>query len=353
MSLTVVSLAYPIIPVGPDTVGGTEQVVAMLDDALTRAGHRSIVIAAEDSTIEGELVATPSNPSGQPLTPEDWERVYKIHRETLQRVLEREHVDLVHMHGVDFHTYPVPDEVPVLATLHLPKFNYPQELFPPKRKLTFLNCVSYMQRRRYPEETPMAVIPYGIRLDRYHPELAKEDFVLALGRIVPEKGFHLALDAAKEADLPLLLAGAVPPFPEHMEYFNREIKPRLDKYRRFIGAAPLAQRVDLIARARCLVVPSYMEETGPLVAMEALACGTPVVARPAGTLPERVEHGRTGFIVDGVDAMAMAMRHAGWLDPAECRRVACERFAFERMASNYIDLYHALAAVGRCVAMAA
>ncbi|HVJ90596.1 MAG TPA: glycosyltransferase, partial [Labilithrix sp.] len=187
----------------------------------------------------------------------------------------------------------------------------------------------------------------AVPLDRFRPGPPKEDFVLALGRICPEKGFDLALDAAKKAGLPLILGGRVPPFHEHQVYFDREIAPRLDSERRFLGPIPLAERADLLARARCLVVPSLWSETGPLVALEALASGTPVVARPVGAMPENLEQGKTALFVEDVDDMARAMLEVKRLDPRECRRAAEERFSAELMVERYITLYERLGARAR------
>jgi len=258
-------------------------------------------------------------------------------------VLETEDVDIVHMHGMDAKTR-LPDPGPaVLVTLHLLPFNYREEIRNPTRPLTFLCCGSNFARKLYPAEAPMTVVPYAVPVDRFRPGPPKEDFVLALGRICPEKGFHLALDAAKRAGLPLVIGGKVPPFPEHEKYFEDEIVPRLDTERRFAGPLPLAERIDLLARARCLVVPSIGHETGPLVALEALACGTPVVARRVGAMPDNLEHGKTALFADDVDEMARAMLDVTRLDPRECRRVACERFSSERMADTYLELYEKIA----------
>ena len=354
MPLTVVSLAYPFVPIGPDTVGGTEQIIAILDEALTRAGHRSLVVGCEGSRIAGTLIETPAVAGNAPPDQAMWDWAYEVHEATLARVLREHDVDVVHLHGIDFHRYLRDDtSTSTLATLHLPPHNYPPAVWKAYRSLSLVNCVSPYSRRQYPATAPMATITCGVRLDRFQPGPRKEDFVLALGRISPEKGFHLALDAARQARLPLLLAGKVPPFPEAERYFEDEIKPRLDADRRFLGSVPLAERADLLARARCLVVPSLVHETGPLVAMEALASGTPVVAFPVGAIPDNIEHGRTGLIVNSVEEMARGMLRASWLDPRECRRAAGQRFAADRMARNYMDLYGALAAMNRSIPAAA
>jgi glycosyltransferase involved in cell wall biosynthesis len=346
MSLTVVSIAYPLVPIGPDTVGGTEQVLAMLDEALERHGHRSIVIAPEGSKVKGMLIPTPSRQGSGPIDEATWDRAYDLHRRALEAVLETVAVDVVHMHGVDFHSYLPNPGLPVLATLHLPPHNYPADVSRPDRPLTFLNCVSHYSRRQYPDDAPMTVITNGTRLDRFRPVATKDDFVLALGRICPEKGFHVALDAARKADVRLLIGGIVSPFAEHYRYFEQEILPRLDERRQFLGALPLAQRAELLARARCVVVPSLVHETSSLVAIEALASGTAVVARPVGALPENIEHGRTGLFAHDVDEMARAFTSVEAIDTRECRQVACERFSGERAAQSYIEVYQELAAAG-------
>lgn len=343
--LTVVSMAYPLLPIGCDTVGGSEQVLGTLDAALVDRGHRSIVIGCEGSKVAGNLIATPA--CEEAPSPAAWDRAYELQWEILQRVLAAEAVDVVHLHGMDAHTRLPNPGLPLLITLHLPPFNYPEGLFRSQRPLTFFNCVSHFSRSLYPRDIPIPVIPNGVSLDRFRPGPAKEDFVLALGRICPEKGFHLALDAAKKAGLPMILGGKVPPFPEHERYFEEEIRPRLDDQRQFRGVIPFAQRIDLLARARCLAVPSLVEESSSLVAIEALACGTPVVAHPVGALPENIAQGVTGLLVGGVEEMARAFRDVVNLDPRVCRLAASERFSAEGMAQGYLDLYGQLSALHR------
>ena len=132
----------------------------------------------------------------------------------------------------------------------------------------------------------------------------KHGFAIALGRICPEKGFHLAIETAKMTDTSLLIGGPAYPYAEQERYFCEEVVPRLGAKRRFLGPVGFARKRRLLSGARCLVVPSLAPETSALVAMEALACGRPVVAFPVGALPEIVEHGRNGFLVRDVEEMA-------------------------------------------------
>ncbi len=159
-----------------------------------------------------------------------------------------------------------------------------------------------------------------------------------MGRICSEKGYHDAVDAAKRAGVSLLLAGEVHPYPEHVRYFREVLEPRLDDRRRFIGPLRGRAKREILARASCLLLPSVVPETSSLVAMEALASGTPVVARPVGALVDLVEEGKTGFFAGDVDEMASAVTRARSLDPHVCRQVAEDHFSAQRMTDAYLDL---------------
>lgn len=335
--LTVISVAFPFATVTRDPVGGAEQVLAHLDRALVAQGHRSIVIAAEGSTPAGELVAV-RQPRG-PIGVDDWRRAHDFLRAELPSLAVRSKADLIHMHGIDFADYLPPPGAPVLATLHLPLDCYRQGDLRPRRERTFFNGVSRHQFARTSSVTELvAAIENGVEVPPAS-SARKSSFVLAMGRICPEKGFHLALDAAKAAGVPMVLAGQVFSYPEHRRYFDEAIRPRLDRSRRWIGPVSGRHKWRLLQRARCLLAPSLVAETASLVAREALAAGTPVIAFPSGALADIVESGRTGFLVHDCGAMAGAIAAVPSIDPATCRQIARERFSVKRMVREYFDLY--------------
>jgi glycosyltransferase involved in cell wall biosynthesis len=217
----------------------------------------------------------------------------------------------------------------------------------------WLHCVSQSQHETCPPHPALlSPIPNGVPVEALAAHHARRRFVMMLGRICPEKGIHVALDAAHRAGVALLIAGAVFPYPEHERYFRDEVQPRLDAARRFIGPVDFARKRRLLSAARCILVPSLVEETSSLVAMEALACGTPVVAFPHGALPEIVENGRTGFLVRDIAEMAEAIRAAERIDPLLCRAAARQRFSSETMVARYIERYRSLAALSRDAAIA-
>jgi glycosyltransferase involved in cell wall biosynthesis len=344
--LTVLSAAYSLGQVGPDAVGGAEQILATLDRALVAAGHRSIVVACKGSIASGELIETPGPRPGTPLDGPTREKAQDETRNAISDAVRDRRIDIVHMHGIDFAACLPPAGVPVLATLHLPPAWYPAGALAPARPGTWLHCVSRSQHRACPPGA-MLLPPIYNGVPAEPPAgtpLARRRFALMLSRICPEKGQHLALQAARLADIPLLIGGQAFPYPAHTDYFMHQVQPLLDRSRRWIGPVGFARKQCLLAAARCVLIPSLAPETSSLVAMEAAAAGTPVVAFPNGALAEIVEQGRTGFLVKDVDEMAAAIEQTDEVDSAYCRSIAGSRFSRERMVAEYLNLYRRLAA---------
>jgi len=319
--MRVLSVAFPGMPVGTGLAGGAEQILSILDDALVEAGHESVVVASKGSRVAGDLVQAEN------------------HGLAIRNALRDRPIDLIHFHGLDFYQYVPKPGIPMLATLHLPVSFYPPGVFTEMQAGNVaLNCVSRSQADSLPCGLKVPVIPNGIPVARYQPGVAG-DYLLWLGRICPEKGTHIALEVARQLNAPLIVAGPVHEYPEHQEYFARTVEPLLDRARIYAGPVDFEQKRTLLAQARCLLIPSLVAETSSLVAMEALSSGTPVIALRAGALPEIVDHGKTGYVVDSPNQMASAIDRVDGISRDLCREKALSRFDSKRMVRDYLELY--------------
>ena len=344
--LSVLTVAYPFAPIGNDAVGGAEQIAGMLDAAIVAAGFKSIVAACEGSSTLGELFAGCSprvDLLGEPTS----RQFRKQFQEAIDRALATRIVDVIHMHGLDFHEYSLPENIPIIVTLHLPLSWYPDKIWSRNIDQMHFCCVSNSQRKMAPQHSgPISVIPNGVTIPSLNETdfaFDPDDFAVAMGRICPEKNLHEALTAATLARTPLLLAGRVYPYPEHIDYFEGKIKPGLclcvGPRHHFLGPLSAAGRFRLLSRAKCLLHPTLAPETSSLVAMEALAAGCPVIAYRSGALTEIVEHGITGFLVDSVEEMASAIRKVGTISRSACRNRAELCFGKGQMILSYLKLY--------------
>lgn len=341
--MTILTVAYPLLAAGPDAAGGAEQVLYLLERGLVAAGHRSIVIAARGSQVSGELIATPV--LGEDLAETERPAAQAEHLRSIRAALHSHNVDLIHFHGLDFHTYVPCETVAKLATLHLPPAWYPSWIFHSANLHSAnlnLNCVSDHQAAVSPGDTKLAVVRNGVDVEKFGAPGSSRGFLLWIGRICPEKGVHVALEVARSAGLPAIVAGPVHPFPEHERYFTECVEPLLDRERQYIGPVGLQRKAELLAQAACLLIPSLVAETSSLVAMEAISSGTPVIALGNGALPEVVDHGTTGFIVNSQAAMVAALGRVGELSRERCREIGRRRFDAARMVRDYLKLYDSL-----------
>lgn len=359
MLLNILSIAFRFAPVGPNAVGGAEQILSRLDRALVAAGHNSMVVACESSQIQGELFpfALPAGeppPAGKPstepaLTELDQLGCAAAVQNAIDRALASRHVDVIHMHGLDLDAYTLPAEIPVLISLHLPVAWYRPALWSKYAGRAQFCCVSESQRRSLPAQIHNEiVIENGVHLPPIE-NCHKGNFALALGRVCPEKNAHEAFDAGTLAGTRVLLGGEVFPYPDHLRYFHQQIEPRVlgippgKPQHAFLGRLPDHHKQALLGRAKCLLHPTRAPETSSLVAMEALAAATPVVAYRSGALPEIIDDGVTGFLVDNVQQMAEALGRVHSLSPRACRKTAERRFSAGRMIRNYLSLYETMA----------
>jgi glycosyltransferase involved in cell wall biosynthesis len=349
--MTVLNVAYPLLPVGTDSGGGAEQILSLIEQGLVDAGHRSVVIAARGSKTAGELIEG-SVIRGE-ITDDARQEAQRVHLACIEKALRRYPIDLIHFHGLDFYSYLPKQTVPMLATVHLPVSFYPAWIFNDDARVK-LNCVSKAQANSAPSPRKPPVVLNGVDTERYRGNPGEKKFLLVLTRICPEKGVHIALEVAHRLDRPLIIAGPVHPFRDHQIYFSEQVQPLLDEKRQYVGPVGIDVKAELLAGARCLLIPSLVAETSSLVAMEAISSGTPVVAFRSGALPEVIEHGETGFIVDCQDQMIEAVEHTDEISSETCRSAAKLRFDSRRMVNDYLELYDRICSVssastrGRC-----
>jgi glycosyltransferase involved in cell wall biosynthesis len=172
----------------------------------------------------------------------------------------------------------------------------------------------------------------------FRPRQPHDDYLLFLGRMSPDKGAHRAVAVAMEMGLPLKIAGKLHEPKEH-EYFDQFVAPHLGSGIEYLGEVTHGQKVELLQHARATLFPIEWEEPFGLVMIESMACGTPVIATRRGSVPEVIEHGRSGIIVDDYRIMAAALAEADKIDPLECRRFVEERFSPIRMVADYVKAY--------------
>ncbi|HLK07039.1 MAG TPA: glycosyltransferase [Candidatus Angelobacter sp.] len=346
-------IAYPLLQVNDESAGGAEQILWTLEREVARGGeHTTTVAASAGSRVSGELFST-----GNACTePDDYERRRSEHEDKIidfvrRRVREGKAFDPIHDHSGSFWKRAAEVDTHVLATLHLPRSFYPAGSFVDVPANVSFSCVSDSQARSFADLDALAgVVPNGIALDCFEAagdvaQANDRQGLLWLGRICEEKAPHLALDIARQVGLPITIAGQIYPFSYHQQYFEREVASRLQSVpnARFISAPPAELKRQLLRESQALLITSMAEETSSLVAMEAAASGTPVVAFRKGAHAEVVRDGVTGLLVEDVPQAVLALQKISAIDPKTCVRYAQKNFSAAKMAERYSSLYKRLA----------
>jgi glycosyltransferase involved in cell wall biosynthesis len=334
-------IAYPLLTVSEESAGGAEQVLWTLEQEMAARGVATTVVASAGSRVSGAFFST-----GAACTqPDDFERRNHEHQERTIELLQAGQFDLAHDQSGSFWPRAREIDIPVLATLHLPRHFYPPHHFLNLPANVSFNCVSESQGREFSDLDPCpAVVRNGILLRQFQANPGTRNGLLWLGRICEEKGPHLALDIAARAGLNITIAGQVYPFTYHQQYFEREIAPRLAKMpgARWISSPSSSQKRQLLREARAVLLTSLVNETSSLVAMEAAASGTPVIAFHRGALAEIVQDGVTGYLVDGIDEAIEAVSKVEQIKTEACIRHAQEHFSSKAMARGYATIYDRL-----------
>jgi glycosyltransferase involved in cell wall biosynthesis len=343
MRIAQVAPLFESVP--PTRYGGTERVVSYLTEELVRRGHHVTLFASGDSRTAATLVAATER--ARRLDPSSWELCSMDAIRQLDMVLARaDQFDVIHCH-VDYLAFPFTRRLrtPTVHTLH-GRLDLPP-LLPLYRHFRQVPLVSISDAQRQPLSGVgvhwAGTVYHGQPLARYPVGTGEGEYLAFLGRCSPEKQVDLAIEVARRVGIPLRIAVKVDE--KDRQYFEQVIAPMLDDpLIDFIGEIGDDEKPAFLGGARALLFPIDWPEPFGLVMVEAMACGTPVVARPCGAVPEVVEHGRTGFIADGLVELVEAVKRIDEIDRAECRRHVERRFSVERMADDYEAVYRRLIA---------
>ena len=336
-----IALLSPVwFPVPPDRYGGIEAVVSLLTEGLVERGADVTLFASGDSVTSAPLVHAFDEAPSERIGETFWELKHAL--ECLTRLTD---FDLVHDHtGLLGLTLFGLAPGPVLHTVHGPLEPVPAGMYQAACDVggdIGLVSLTRAQRRPLPALPWLANIENAIDADRYPFDPRPGDGLLFLGRMSPEKGAHRAIEVARRTGRPLRIAAKCRE-PGELEYFDQAIRPHLGEQIEYVGEVGHAEKCELLAEAHALVVPIDWEEPFGLVMIEAMACGTPVVALRRGSVPEVVDHGRTGLVVDDLDEMVAAVDQVGWLDPLVLRAEVEGRFSPERFVDEHLAAYEKL-----------
>lgn len=338
--MRIAQVAPLIESVPPKHYGGTERIVSYLTEELVRAGHDVTLFASGDSVTNARLIASCERSLRKNERCKD-----PVAREVLlvDHVIEYvNEFDLIHFHTGYLH-FPVCRYLPVphVTTLH-GRLDLP-DLIPVFDRFRNEPLISISNAQRQPlswanwQET----IYHGLPKDLFTFQPKQGDYLAFLGRVSPEKRVDRAIEIAKRVSMPLKIAAKVDR--ADRRYFKREIEPLLaEPDAEWVGEISDQQKNEFLGNAYALLFPIDWPEPFGLVMIEAMACGTPIIAYQCGSVPEVMEDGVTGFIVRNQDDATQAVNSIRNLDRSRCREVFERRFTADRMASDYVDVYKQL-----------
>jgi glycosyltransferase involved in cell wall biosynthesis len=343
MRIAQIAPLFEAVP--PKLYGGTERVVFSLTEELVALGHDVTLFASGDSVTSAKL--DPPWPRALRLDPEvkDWVATYNI---MVEHVRRRAHeFDILHFH-IDYFPNSVftRQSTPFVTTLHgrldLKEFGAVYRYFP----TVPLISISDSQRAPLPDLNWVGTVYHGLPEKLLQPVPCEQTYFAFLGRISPEKGIERAIQIAKATGVKLKVAAKVDNADK--KYYEAEVAPLLnDANVEFIGEINDAQKPDFLSGAKALLFPIDWPEPFGLVMIEAMACGCPVIAFRRGSVPEVMDDGVTGFIVNSVAEAVAACARLPELDRANIRRVFERKWTARRMAEDYLDIYERLILAGR------
>ncbi len=333
--MRVALIAPPFIPVPPKEYGGTELFIAQLAMGLKDHGLEPVVYCNGESAVEVEKHWLYTE-SQWPIQGEVYANLKDINHTAWAVRDAMQSCDIIHLNNLPGLVHTRFISTPFVYTIHHPNEPGLSAFYKHYADVHYVT-ISDFQRKR--ETMPrIRTIHHGIDLSRYRLNETKQQYLSFIGRIAPIKGTHLAIQVAKKAGIPLKIAGEVQPV--FKDYFEREVKPHVDgKFIEFIGRADLDAKNELLGNSLAMLFPIQWDEPFGLVMIEAMACGTPVLAFPGGAVEEVVCGGICGRVCHSVDEMAQAARNAGQFVPAHIRDYVGQNFSIDAMVRKYAGLY--------------
>ena len=321
----------------PELYGGIELVIDRLARGFDRLGHEVLLFTTGESTCPVPKASVLPHAEGQRIGA----AVPEL-RHALAAYEAVQDYDVVHDHTIvgPFLAERFPD-LPVVTTIHGDLEGELAHLYAPIADRVPLIAISKSQCEPVPDLPIARVIHHGLDAVDFPFGALDGGYCLFLGRMSPDKGAHRAVAAARKAGVPLKMAAKMRE-PAEMEYFENEVEPLLGEGIEYLGEVPHHQKLELLAGARALLFPIRWREPFGMVMIEAMACGTPVIAFPEGAVPEVVEDGKTGFLVDDEGEMADAITRVNELDRLDCRAAVEGYFSTDRMVAEHIELFESI-----------
>jgi glycosyltransferase involved in cell wall biosynthesis len=375
--LTVLQVATINKPIKPDLgYGPIETVIYNIDKGLHSLGHRSIVACSADSHVAGEQYSTVRHSLGDYVresTPEQI-NIVKMHLAMAMKRAEQGDIDVIHIHGWLDYIYSglFRPRLPIVMTLHVPardswieKDHYHRLNTMENPSMHFV-AISEYQKRQYSGLTNIETVHHGIEMQdwQFKERPDRNSYLFTIGRVTSVKGQDKAIEVAKKTGSKLIIAGCVQDKPADREffeglkdsidlfvdlskhpldrdYYKKTIRPLLDSDKQviYIGELNSEQKKQWYRHARATLFPIQWGEPFGLVLIESMACGTPILAFREGSVPEIVEDGKTGFVVDSLSGMIESVGRIDSIDPRQCRKHVQKRFSVPSMARKYSELY--------------
>ncbi|GFZ80691.1 glycosyltransferase family 4 protein [Nesterenkonia alkaliphila] len=333
-------IAPPWFELPPKGYGGTEAVVAALTDQLVLRGHQVVLLSAgRNGTQAQQHISVFERPPSEMLGADPMPEVIAA-AQTAQALRDLD-LDIVHDHSLAGPLLAAGRQMPTVTTMHGPVTGLNGEYFRRLGAAVDIIAISDAQRRLAPDLNWIGTVHNAVDVASFPYREDKEDFLLWIGRFSPDKGAHLAIDAARAAGRRIVLAGKLSEAPEQ-KYFDEQVRARLGADAEYVGEADAVLKRELFSQASALMFPIQWEEPFGMVMVEAMACGTPVIATCRGSVPEVVAEGISGIVVDRVDQLPGAVARACALDPRTIRAWAEQRFDLPVMAEGYERIYRVL-----------